>query len=870
MQLKFKSPPARFVAFWNRHGLSWGEVTVLLALAYFTPIGGTRAGTFHFPLVVFSHLLAIGVLLAWMVYRLRQGRWLPKTPLDLPLAVFYVLSLISTLFSTEPRVSLENLIHLTLFVLIYYLVVDLLLGGWTLSTVIRPMLVMGGVIILAELLELAVWLGIWFVGTGELSPLLTLGEYRRRIIMGPANVLAWYLVLLMPLALAQLMTTNSRNAQVNLGAWIVGGFLVFGSTLSRSGLAGMAAGLAAFGVLVTVSRYRSADGTPRPFLRRRAVVAGAVLAALSSVALGVLAMKLLTTRLYTVQVRFELWRAAAEIVARRPFLGGGPGTFGFLFHQMPDFNPSFPDMFYNNAHNAFVNIAAESGLPSLLVALWLIAALARAGWRGAQNPDLTSRPLRLVSYACLAGITGLLAAALFDVPWVFPLMTLYAAVFTAIIVRPCSSARGSMPRPMRWLTPAIVAAATVMLLWSDSAHYFQTRAIFAMQSDNVPAAIDNLKKSTAIDPFLSIYRFQLGMAKGYLGLHTRDTQTLREAIEAFEEEISNGGDTAINNGNLSWLEWSAGQSEEAIADMQRAANLAPQDSYYVLGLAYLLEEAGQPDAAVEAYAEAMKGTPSLADSGFWHANTSRQTFKVNSLAERGLPALVKANIAYSLQEYDTAIRFLDDIPWSVNSQILRGEIETARGEYDAAFGYLNKALAVAGRNPAVFLARGKLYLHVSEETKALHDLRIASLLGLARADIALGELAYQNGDLQKAIALYQAGIPRCHRPSSAYDYASHVYHRSDLKADFWPRGIVCLPYDGLVPEYLHFADAYRRTGQSQQADDLCSWLWEFYEPSVLRQLAEGYDDGWPCLDPVPQVDPSSGDPMVSWLRSVEG
>lgn len=820
----------------------------MLALTYFTPIGGSRAGTFHFPLVIFSHFLALGVLLAWVVYRLRQGRWLPRTPLDLPLAAFYLLSMISTLLSTEPRLSLENFIHLALFILIYYLVVDLLLDGWTASTLIKPMLVVGAVIILAELLELALWQGIWFVGTGEVSPLLTLGNYRRRIIMGPANVLAWYLVLLTPLALSQLMTKSTLKARANLGAWIVGGSLVFASTLSRSGLVGMGAALATYGLLNTISHFRSAKGTVGSLVGRPAVIAAAVLTVLTVVALGTLAVSLASTRLYTVLVRFELWRAAAELITRHPLLGGGPGTFGYLFHQVPDFDLSIPDTYYNNAHNSFINIAAESGLPSLLAGLWLVAVLARTGLRRILDPDRRSAGTQIITSACLAGIAGLLAAMLFDVPWVFPVITLYVVLLAAIIVTPYSLPRQSVARPLRWLPAAALGAMAATLFWSDSAHYFQHQAIGAIKMDDVPTGVSYLQRSTTIDPFLSIYRFQLGIAEGYLGSETRSESMLRGAIQAFQAEITRGGNTAINNANLAWLESSAGESERAIAHMRRAAGLAPTDGYYQLGLAYLLEEAGQPEAALEAYGAAISATPALADSGFWHVNASRQSFKANSLADHTLPALTTASLAYSLRDYDTALRVLGHQSSSVSADILRGQIETALGEYDEAFEYLNAALAKAGQSPTVFLARGKLYLHSGDEANARRDLRIANLLGLSEASIALGEIAYQNGDLQKAISLYQGSIPMCHRPSAGYDYASHVYHRLDLKADFWPDTITCLPYDSLVPEYLHFASAYRRTGQSQEADDLCGWLMEFYEPSVLRQLYDESSDGWPCPD----------------------
>ncbi len=734
MSAKFEKLRIKLATMWSRWRLTWKEVGVILALAYFTPIGGSRAGTFHFPLVMFSHLIVTVLLIVWTVNRFRHGRSLPKTPLDLPLLVFYLLNVISTLFSTEPRLSLENLLHLTIFILIYYLVVDMLISGWSISSLVMPMLVVASVMIIAELLEVALWLGIWYAGTGELSPLPALNNYRRRIIMGPANVLAWYLVLLVPLALAQFMRANSRKAKMNMSVWAIGAILVFSSTLSRSGFVGMAAGLAAFAVLVITPRLQLRNKTLLTYLRMPTVIAGILLSILLGAVFSTVALKLADLRVGTIEVRFELWRAGLEMIVSRPLLGGGPGTFGYLFHQVPDFNRFIPDTFYNNAHNGYINIAAETGLPSLLMGLWLIAALAIGVSRSPRNPDDASNHHRLIMNACFAGIIGLLAATLFDVPWVFPLMTLHVILLTAIIIKPHSIPHRLTTQAARWLIPGALGVMAGILLWTDSAHYFQQRAIQAMDDDNLPAAIDALRKSISIDPFLSTYRFQLGVVQGYLALEELDETALHQAIAAFEAEISRGGDTAINNGNLAWLYRSAGETIEALSHMQRAATLAPRESCYQLSLGYLLEEVGNYQAASESYASAIMVNPALIDSGFWQVTAYRRDIKPDLLAQAGHPA-------------------------------------RPRGD----------------------------------------------------------------------------GLP-CREVIAAYDYASQVYHRMDLRADFWPDSIAHLPYDSQVHEYLELARTYRQTGESEQADELCQWLGTFYESGYLKELDEGDDKEWPCPD----------------------
>jgi putative inorganic carbon (HCO3(-)) transporter len=834
-------------------GIRWGliyRVAVTLAFAYMALAGGTIPGTSHFPSVVVSHLVTMAVLIGWTAHRFLHRRWLPKTPLDLPLLVFYLLNMISTVFSTEPRLSLESLLYLTLFILVYYLVVDLLTSGWPVSSLVRSMLTAGGVVILVELVELGLWLGLQYEHFGELSALQALERFRQRVVMGPANVLAWYIVLLLPLALAQLLRPNSRKAKITLSAWVIGATLLFSSTLSRSGFLAMAVALAAFAVLILAARFRLQYKPLITHLHRPAVIASILLVIAAAAVLSTITLRLAPARVGTIFVRLELWRAAAEIIASRPLFGAGPGTFGYLFHQVPDFDPLAEDLFHSHAHNGYINVAAETGLPSLLTGLWIIAVLVIVGWKGLGKPDDSSSCARhanhhLVTSACLAGILGLLAAMLFDVLWGSPLITIHVIMLTAIILTPCSSIRRPVTGLTRWITPIVVGAAVGFLVWSDSAHYLQYTGLQSIADGDLSDGIGALNRASSIDAFMSVYHFQLGVAQGYLALEKHDETVLHQAMAAFETEISRGGDTAINSGNLAWLEWRAGDLEGALSHMERAVTLAPGKAYYQLGLGFLLEDVGNYRDAREPYGKAIRLEPFLIDSGFWQASAYRRSIKTDMPRGDEFPAQTLAQMAYFAGDYPRAIELLDGQPQSVSSYVVRGQIETEQGNFTAALEHLNAALDLAEANPTAYLARGELYLRMGEESKAVHDLITGSFLGLKHADIALGEMAYQAGDMERAIASYGNGIPDC-RELEPYYYARLVYHRSDLEADFWPDLITCAPYDSLIPEYLHMARAYRQTGLSEKADDLCQWLAGFYEATYLRQMDEGNDNEWPC------------------------
>jgi O-antigen ligase len=67
--------------------------------------------------------------------------------------------------------------------------------------------------------------------------------------------------------------------------------------------------------------------------------------------------------------RIDIWRGGIKMVMRNPILGVGYGQFPLL---LPAYNPA-PGMM--DAHNAYLLIAAEMGLPTLFIFLMLTARL---------------------------------------------------------------------------------------------------------------------------------------------------------------------------------------------------------------------------------------------------------------------------------------------------------------------------------------------------------------------------------------------------------------------------------------------------------------------------------------------------------------
>jgi tetratricopeptide (TPR) repeat protein len=423
---------------------------------------------------------------------------------------------------------------------------------------------------------------------------------------------------------------------------------------------------------------------------------------------------------------------------------------------------------------------------------------------------------------------------------------------------------------VRWATLLLLGLVAAVLAWGDVAHWFQHRAVGAWQDGRLDASVADMQRASTLDPLLTMYSFQLGTVTAYRGLECDDEAALLQAIREYEREISGGGDTALNNGNLAWLEWSVGHIDRAIAHMERASAQAPRNSYYRLGWGFLLEAAGNRRTAGDAYSAAIALTPSLVDSAFWQTSAYRRAFKADLRSDDTLPGLARAWVAYLAHDYAEAARILGDLPPSASTLLLRGRVETAQRQYSAARRTLDQALAMSPMNETAYLARGQFYLETGEEGGALHDLRIAGHLGAKKADVLLGEMAYKSGDLEKAIALYRPSAPDCVALTSSYDYASQVYHRSDMNADFWPETITCAPYDDLMPYYLHLARAYRSVGRFGDAEEVCHWLSEFYEAAYLDSLDVNGDrrDACPEAAALERTERARGFPLTpaTWVQ----
>jgi O-antigen ligase len=118
--------------------------------------------------------------------------------------------------------------------------------------------------------------------------------------------------------------------------------------------------------------------------------------------------------------RFEVVKAAWQMFLERPFFGTGVGTYQVAMAR------EFPQLGYTDAHNTYLGLAVELGLPGLVlwcVMVWKILAVARRGRLTAGEAGLGIGQVWIER-----AMVGFLVAGLFGTYWSISYTYLYLGV----------------------------------------------------------------------------------------------------------------------------------------------------------------------------------------------------------------------------------------------------------------------------------------------------------------------------------------------------------------------------------------------------------------------------------------------------------
>lgn len=355
------SPPSPVSESSLRRLLAWaaqGEVWVVALLVG----GGILSQRLLFPA-----LIAAGFF--WVLRRLGTGRWSLHTPLDWPLLLLVGMALLSLIATPSRVVTLPAVLRLFGGILLFYAI-------WHWAVTPRRMAWLGeGLRLVGFGLALVAPFTVQWA-TGKL-PFIPAAIYERfTVVAGESihpNVLAGHLVAFLLWASAPLffawpsLSWFKRVYYAGISVFMLG-ILV----LSQSRGAFM--GLIAAVLVLFLARYRR--GWIGVSLAVVAILAVTVRFGLTAVLDAMVGGE----RVAGWGGRLEIWSRAVYMLQDFPFTGVGMGMFGKLADALYPFFSYSPRM-VEHAHNLYLQVAVDLGLPGLVAWLAIFGLLAWCAWQ---------------------------------------------------------------------------------------------------------------------------------------------------------------------------------------------------------------------------------------------------------------------------------------------------------------------------------------------------------------------------------------------------------------------------------------------------------------------------------------------------------
>jgi putative inorganic carbon (HCO3(-)) transporter len=330
------------------------------------------------PLLIFPNpaapLALIGVAFLWLIRWVARGHITVRTPVDVPIIGLLVMIPAALYASVDLAKSWIILYQVIAGMALFYGLVNALRlekDVWRMAF----LLVLGG-----GGLALIAPFGTTWRGSKLLNlPAILLRVPRLLPDVIHYNVLAGALILIIPVGLSLLLRPRwsylagggVRIYKMALGLALVLIVAITVLTQSRGGYVALAVGMLLFAIVVN-----------RWFLVLGLAAGLGVAAVIRFVGIETLAELLLTTdALGGWAGREEVWSRAIYMIQDFPYTGIGLGTFGKVGPVMYPYFLAGPNADIPHAHNLFLQVAVDLGLPGLVAFVGLFGGALMAAWK---------------------------------------------------------------------------------------------------------------------------------------------------------------------------------------------------------------------------------------------------------------------------------------------------------------------------------------------------------------------------------------------------------------------------------------------------------------------------------------------------------
>ncbi len=444
------------------------------------------------------------------------------------------------------------------------------------------------------------------------------------------------------------------------------------------------------------------------------------------------------------QSRNEFWSPAINAFFSSPIIGTGPYTFYRWYMQDRSIPPGH---LFLHAHNSYFDLLANIGLLGLGAFGWLL-------WQFFQLVKSQFSAIQIekkyFTISLLAGIIAFAVHSFFD-----GLYLMIFAGFTFIFIMVLIFDQLPSGRIKKY------ERIFLLMLWLGVAgygwfHYFQvnhiTHAINAYNRNDLTAQTE-IKKTLDINPNNTITNIYTAI------LHTDNLSNVQSsAIPAMEKAVDLDPYWGLNHANLAALYAYNNQFDQALIEINKAVEIAPNSSLFALNKGVILEQLQEYVEARKAYIFVLNMNPEWSTNYFWRKNNFRMSILTSFVTPDESPIL----------SFEEAIHQSYGIP-----MVRTADIEMAKGNLKNA-----ESLAQLA---------GLTYFSYPAQRMELEWLK--------------AELAYEQSDLDTALEISEKLLGQLNSPgifgpgsAGASQYYDGVYRHPVLPVELVPQmTIIHLP-----------------------------------------------------------------------------
>lgn len=382
-------------------------ICLLAAIAPLVILPGVRQ-VYSLPKAFFLQIGAAAAGLLWSAKFLFVSPTFRRTHLNLPVLAFFGFASLSTLFTIRPYMAifggygrLEGFLTLAAYGIIFFVGSQLIWDKPRLEWFLKAMTIGAMLVSIYGLIQ--------YFGYDFLPYVFQYEKGRTYSTIGNPSLLANYLVIVLPMAVGLYLAVDSEKGKLLFGLGTPVIFAALITTFARGGWIAALAALIAFMLLIG-GRYR-----------RRLIVLSLFLVIVFGVFFTLKTGSSVTTlssRISSIvkisegstAQRFEIWKAAAGVIADRPLLGSGPDTFVLTYPRYETVPMAGDNELADNTHNWTLQLAATLGVPAAISFLFIFSLFFWQGTALAKNHK--DQVERILLSAIVAGALGYFIATL--------------------------------------------------------------------------------------------------------------------------------------------------------------------------------------------------------------------------------------------------------------------------------------------------------------------------------------------------------------------------------------------------------------------------------------------------------------------------